>query len=304
MSAAALTPVPLPFRVGERTLWAARRRLHRIGLNLDDLLSEHRPDLPELFGGEGYDLRSWPEQTAAELASTRPDLLALVRQRYQRRFVRLDEADAYWRGFSGKTRSTLRRKRARWAEAAGGLDVREYHRPDQAIVFQELAGELSRLTYQDRLLGAGLPTGPAALSALRARTEAGAVRAFILFHRGRPASYLHLPVDDGRVIYAHLGYDPSLADLSPGTVLQLEVFDRLFADPSLRLFDFTEGDGFHKKLFGREAMACVDLLLLRRTWRNRALLAGLDRFDRAIAASGELVERWGLKPKLRSLLRG
>ncbi len=189
------------------------------------------------------------------------------------------------------------------AEAAGGVDVREYHRPDQASEFQRLAGALSRLTYQDRLLGAGLPIGPTALAELRARAEAGAVRAYILFHRAQPASYLHLPVEDGRVIYAHLGYDPDLAELSPGTVLHVEVLDRLFADSTLRLLDFTEGDGLHKRMFGRDTIECVDLLLLRSTWRNRTLLAGLSGFDRAVTEIGALMERWGLKANLRRLLR-
>lgn len=295
---------PLRFQVGERTVWTAQRRLHRIGLDLNALLADAVPTLPAIGGADGYDLRSWPEATAARLVRDRPDMLALVRQRYQRRYALLDDADAYWRGCSGKTRSTLRRKRARWAEAAGGLDVREYHRPDQAEAFQQLAGALSRLTYQDRLLGAGLPAGPAALAELRARASTGAVRAYILFHQGSPASYLHLPIEDGRVVYAHLGYDPALADLSPGTVLHLEMLDRLFADPAARLLDFTEGDGAHKRMFAREAIACVDLLLLRRNWRNRALIAGLNAFDRAVAEAGKSMERWGVKARLRRLLRG
>lgn len=305
MSSVALSQsAPLCFRVAERTVWTARRRLYRVGLTLDDLLDDRAPPLPDLDRADGYDLRSWPDRAVDDLIATYPDMLPLIRQRYPRHFLRLDDVDAYWRGFSGKTRSTLRRKRARWAEAAGGLDLRGYHQADQIANFHDVAGALSRLTYQDRLLGAGLPTGPVALAEMTAQAQAGAIRAYILYHRGRPASYLYLPIDDGRVIYAHLGYDPAVADGSPGTVLLAEVLDGLFADPSLRLLDFTEGDGAHKRLFGRESVTCVDLLLLRRGWRNRALIAGLDRFDRAVATAGDLIERWGVKPTMRKLLRG
>ena len=302
MSAPAVAPVtPLRFRIGERTLWTARRRLHRVGLDLDQLLAGSVPALPDLAAAEGYDLRSWPADAVAEVA--RPGLLTLVRHRYARRFVRLEDWDAYWQGFSGKTRATLKRKRSRWEKAAGGLDLRDYHRPDQIDAFHELAGALSKLTYQDRLLGAGLPTGPAALAEMRARAATGRLRAFILFDRGRPASYLYLPVEGGTAVYAHLGYDPALADLSPGTGLHLAVFDRLFADPALGLLDFTEGDGAHKRLFGREEVACVDLLLLRRTLRNRALTTALGGFDHGVAAGRDWSERAGVKPALRRLLR-
>lgn len=294
--------VPIRFQLGERSLWTARRRLRRIGQGLRDLLDGHELRLPPLADANGFDLRSLP---VAALASVEGGtLLTLVRQRYPRHYIRLEGGwPAYWQGFSAKTRSTLKRKRARWAEAAGGLDVRAYSTPDEMAAFAGLAGELSSRTYQERLLGAGLPTGAAALADMQRRAAAGEARAFLLFHRGEPAAYLYLPIEAGVVIYAHLGYDPDLAAWSPGTVLQLEALERLFAEPGLTLFDFTEGDGAHKRLFGREAVACADVLALRRTWRNHLLLASLRAFDTAVTRTAELVEARGWKPRLKRLLR-
>lgn len=293
----------LHFRVGERTLWTAHRRLVRVACDLDAAIAGRMPALPP-DSGDGYDLRSLPAALVATLLADHRQFLQIERQRYPRHFIRFGGGfQAYLAGFSAKTRSTLQRKRRRWIEAAGGMELREYHAPENAEEFHRLAGALSARTYQARLLDAGLPTGPAALAEHRRRAAEGTVRAYILFHRGEPASYLHLPVDDGCVVYAHLGYEPSLASLSPGTVLQLEVLERLFAEPGLRLFDFTEGDGAHKRLFGNGQVDCVDLLLLTPSWRNRLLAGALQGFDGAVERVSTLATRHGLKPRLRRWLR-
>lgn len=294
--------VPIRFRLAEHALWTARRRMRRVGYDLVDLLDARALRLPPLGEADGFDLRSIPETMLTALSDTK--MLRLVRQRYPRHFIRLDAGwPAYWNGFSAKTRSTLKRKRARWTEAASGLTVGVYRTPDEVDAFVRLAGELSARTYQGRLLDAGLPTDATALAAMRRDAAAGDFRGFILFHGEQAAAYLHLPVTDGVVLYAHLGYDPAFAALSPGTVLQLEALERLFAEPGLRLFDFTEGDGAHKRLFGREAVDCADVLLLRPSVRNRLLLTSLSGFDRAVAAIGRTAEARGWKPKLKRLLR-
>jgi hypothetical protein len=62
----------------------------------------------------------------------------------------------------------------------------------------------------------------------------------------------------------HVGHDPAFNDLSPGAVLQLEAMRDCSPRP-LRRFDFTEGEGQHKRQFATGGVACVDLLLLRPT---------------------------------------
>lgn len=294
-------PTPIRFRIAERTLWTATRRLRRLNHTLPELLGARAMNLPALEELDGFDIRSLPEASLASLDTSAT--VALVRQRYPRHYLRLDGGwPAYWQGFSAKTRSTLKRKRARWA-AAGGPDVRSYRTPAEVGAFAALAGALSARTYQHRLLGAGLPTGPAAIAAMHALAADDRFRGYILFHGGEPAAYLYLPVEHDVVRYAHLGYAPEHAALSPGAVLQLAALEHLFAEGGSRLFDFTEGDGAHKRLFGRESVACADVLLLRRTWRNRLLLDSLRRWDSAVAGIATAVERRGWKPHLKRLLR-
>jgi hypothetical protein len=68
-------------------------------------------------------------------------------------------------------------------------------------------------------------------------------------------------------------------------VLQLEAMRELMAERKFRLFDFTEGEGQHKRLFATGGVDCVDLLLMRPTLAN--LLAGhtLNAFDGAVGAA-------------------
>ena len=72
----------------------------------------------------------------------------------------------------------------------------------------------------------------------------------------------------------------------------------LFADRFAR-FDFTEGEGQHKRTLATGSVACRDVLLLRRTLANRAALAGLAGFERAVTAA----KRWTQVPGVAALAR-
>ena len=215
----------------------------------------------------------------------RPDMIAGSVQTYARHFVDMAGGFAsYMDRFSSKTRATLRRKRRKlMADIGGTATFREFRTPAEMDAFRDLAMPLSQRTYQARSLDAGLPAGSAAHEQRRRLAAQDRVRAFLLCRDERAVSYLYLPIDGDTVQYAYLGYDPEFARFSPGTVLQLEAMERLFAEDRYRHFDFTEGDGAHKAMFGTHSVECASLFLLRRTMAHRALLGGVDTFDAAIA---------------------
>ena len=297
--------VALPLRIGARTVWTLRRRLVRRRVGLEEALAGAPPRLPALGGGdEGYLLTGLPEDWADALSAHHGDLKAFVRQRYRRSYARLDQSfDDYIGAFSAKTRSTLRRKVRKLAERAGGaLDLRRYRSEEEISLFHRLARKVSERTYQERLLDAGLPAGEEALAAMRALARAGRVRAWLLFVDGEPVSYLYTPAEGASLIYAHLGYDPAFAEHSPGTVLQYEAMRQLMEEGAFRLFDFTEGDGAHKRLFATGSIDCIDLLLVRPNAAN--LVAGhvLNGFDRGVALA-KAAAKLGLPRRLRSFGR-
>lgn len=295
--------IRLPLRIGARTLGHVRRRLVRIGIGLEEALAARPPALPPLApGDDGYWLRGLPR---ACLAALPPGLLAFPRQRYARAYAPLDgDLDAYMAGFSGKSRATLRRKARRFAEADGGrIDARLYRTPDEMAAFHALARSVSRRTYQERLLAAGLPEGAGAVAEMRALAERDAARGFLLFLRERPVAYLYLPAAGDTLVYAHLGHDPDAAALSPGSVLQLEAMRMLIAEGRFRFLDFTEGEGRHKALFGRGAVDSLDLLLLRPRFANRLAGNGLAAFDGGVALARAGARRLGVERLARRLAR-
>ena len=293
--------IALPYRVGARTLWRVRRRLVRLGVSLDQARRGEAPVLPP-SDGDGYLVTSVPVQALPALLAARPGLRPFVRQRYRRFYASLEGSfDQYLAGFSSKSRSTVKRKLRRFADQGGGsLHLRLYAGPQAVEEFYGHARAVSARSYQERLLQAGLPEGEAALAAMRDLAARDAMRGWILFLDGRPVSYLYAPAEGATLIYAHLGYDPEVAHLSPGTVLQCEAMRQLMEEGRFRLFDFTEGEGQHKRLFSTGEVECVDLLLLKPTAAN--LFAGwsLAAFDGAVALAKRLV----LRLRLEGLARG
>jgi CelD/BcsL family acetyltransferase involved in cellulose biosynthesis len=285
--------VALPLRIGARTLFTLRRRLSRRALSLDEALGGALPILPDLTAGEdGCLVTALPAHLADRVTAQQPGLKPFVRQRYRRSYARLDQDfDAYLAGFSAKSRSTCKRKLRKFAELSGALDLRCYRTEDEIGIFHALARRLSAKTYQERLLNAGLPAGPEALAEMRDRARAGRGRGWLLFVDGEPVAYLWAPAEGLTLIYAYLGYDPDFAEHSPGTVLQLEAMRQLMDERKFRLFDFTEGDGQHKRQFATGGIDCVDLLLVRRTPRLLATGLALTVFDGAVALAKRIARR-------------
>jgi CelD/BcsL family acetyltransferase involved in cellulose biosynthesis len=211
--------------------------------------------------------------------------------------------DQYLQKFSGKTRNTLRRKVRHFLSQGVGSGIREFKRPDQMAEFCHLARTVSALTYQERLLNAGLPSDAAFVERLIDMAHNDAVRAYVLMLNGEAIAYLCCPAIKDVLLYTYLGYDPAHADLSPGTVLQYLAFEALFAEHRFRAFDFTEGQGEHKQFFGTHAALCADVCYFRRTLSSYAWI-GAHRILNALSiAAAHLLDRWGLKSVVKRFLR-
>lgn len=299
--------VALRFQIGARTLFALSRRLQRVPMSLEDALAGTSPLLRPLADeADGYSITSLAVHQLDALVAGHGHLQPFVRQRYARSYADLrQDFEAYWASFSAKTRSTLKRKRRKLEDAAGGaLDLRFFHAPVDVDTFYRDARAVSEKTYQERLMGSGFPEGQEAIERLRALAASDSLRGWILYLHGAPSSYLFAPAEGDVLLYSHLGYDPEHAALSPGTVLQVEALRQVMGRDRFALFDFTEGDGQHKRLFGTASVDCVDLLLLRRTFANRACVGALGLFDGAVAAGKAGVRRLGIEGAFRGLRRG
>lgn len=294
----------IDFTLGSRRLLSVPRALSSWNFSLEHILAGVLPMAPS-SGRDGVRVLSAPTARLAEVSARYPGFVAGGRQDYHRHYIDMDQSfESYLAQFSGKTRSTLRRKARKLAdEASGGYTVTEHRSPAEIESFLAAALPLSARTYQARLLDAGLPDSPEARRTMLEAAEADRIRAFLLHAEGQAIAYLSLPIAGETLVYAHLGYHPAFARLSPGTVLQMEALERLFAEGRYRWFDFTEGDGAHKALFGTHSAACSSLILLEPTLANRALLRARAGFDAGISGAKTLAERSGALGRIRALLR-
>ena len=249
---------------------------------------------------------SEPLSPTAPLLSVTNSQIRYIESSYQRRFIDLNtDFESYMSKFSGKTRSGIKRKVRKFEEASGGkIEWTVYRSVAEMDRFHSLAREISKLTYQEKLFDAGIPNDRDFLEEMRALANADALRGFILFLEARPISYLYLPIKDRRVSYGHLGFDPAFARYSPGIVLQLLALESLFSENRYQVFDFTEGDGAHKRLFSTTERYCGNVFYLRSTIENRLILRlhlAVRRFSDFVDS---LIVKSGLKERLRRALRG
>lgn len=295
--------VPFRFTVGELRLVAPALSLAVLELEPGaPLPANWRNDLPPLGDAAGYLLRGIPADAAIDVAQ---DWHRQTLRTYPRHLVDLTAGyEAYMAKFSSKTRSTLKRKVRKFQNLSGGaIHWERFRTKEEVAKFLPLARELSAKTYQERLLDAGLPDTAAFTKQAEDLASRNAVRAYLLYLNARPVSYLYLPVDRGRVIYAYLGYDPAHAEHSPGTVLQLLAMEGLFAEPGLTVFDFTEGAGQHKQLFATHAVECADVVLLKRKAGPLAIAWAHKSFANAEAALVAVLNHLGLKKWIKHMVR-
>ena len=301
--------VPLKFWLGHKTLWATTFPMEVQNL-LVDPLGEDCPDPPDLtaLAPELAGIYRSSEPLTAIMPSLKVSSTGIryIESRFQRRFIDMrTDFKGFMSHFSGKTRSTIKRKVRKFGEASGG-EIRwsAYRSVSEMERFHSLAREISELTYQEKLFNAGLPTDESFLAEMHEDAKSDAVRGFILFFAERPVSYLYLPIRDERVIYGYLGFNPSFAKHSPGTVLQFLALEYLFSENRYQFFDFTEGEGVHKKTFSTHERSCGNVYYLRATLRNQCLVRlhllvrGLSQF------ANDVLVKTGLKDKLRRILRG
>ncbi len=303
----AARPTALNFQIGARTLMAVQRSMIRVGVSLDEAREGRLPVLPPLpREAHGYVVNSLPEDRLEAMVYASGHMIGFVRQKYTRYYADLSGSyDDYLATLSSSARQGVKRKAKKIAQVSGGgLDVRAYRTPAELETFHDIARRIALRTYQEKLMGEGLPGDNEFVREMMAGGAADRVRAWLLFIADEPAAYLYCPARGDTLIYEYVGHDPAFNDLSPGAVLQIEAFRDLFEEGKFARFDFTEGEGQHKRQFSTGGVSCLDLLLLRPSLANRVTTAALGGFNRCVAGGKGAVKAVGLEKLARKLRRG
>lgn len=302
--------VALRFLLGEIRLFATQFSMFTLNAHFTDLLGNPEQaamaieQIPPT--ADGFLVRSLPVQEAPRRLLLLPDSIQYVPTQYQRFYIVIQSSfEEYLRKFSSKSRNTLRRKVRRFAESSGGqADWREYRTVEEMRQFYGVALQISALTYQERLLKAGLPMDPGFQTEVLELASRGLTRGYLLYYRGRAIAYMLCTLTNtGVSLYQYVGYDPGFRSWSPGTVLFCLVFEKLFSQRDSRIFDFTEGEGDQKRFFATASIRCADVYHFRRSGRVLFLVvlhSGLDLLSRAIV---QTLDRLKLRTWVKKFLR-
>ena len=301
--------VPFKFQLSDWTLFSVSIPLQVRAEKLVDqtppVAAPQPPTDTLMAGSQGFMIRGLPITTELPRICRVGEFLCYAPLQYQHCYIDLGQTfDAYQQKFSSKTRSTINRKIKKFVAHCGGtLTWKTYKTPEEMREFFHLARTVSKLTYQERLLDAGIPESEDFIREAEALAAQQSVRAYLLFHGERPVSYLYCPVQDGVLIYAYLGYDPEYMHLSVGTVLQWLAMERIFAEGGFRYFDFTEGQSEHKRFFATHQQQCANVFMLKKTLRNTIVIYSHMLMDRFSTWLGTTLDKWGVKARARHLLR-
>ena len=181
------TPLDESSTIGSRRLLSVGRDLAPWAFSLEDVLAQPcGPIAPPAPGRDGLRILSAPKTAISEITACFPHHLIGGRQDYRRHYIDMRGGkgcatyDDYIARFSGKTRSTLRRKARKLSAELGEYTVSQHQCASEIETFLEAALPLSAKTYQARLLAAGLPDTNAArrgraCSRRRSETKCGAI---------------------------------------------------------------------------------------------------------------------------------
>lgn len=302
-------PVRLEYLLGEIPLFvikfpALEFDAHFTSLTTD--LDETRPPFAKLSSEvEAIFIRSHPINGELPQLDFLSQAIRYIPAQYHRYYVDLQSSfQEYLNKFSSKSRSTLQRKVRKFSEFCGGeIKWREFSRSDEMEEFYRLAREVSKKTYQEKLLNFGLPEGEEFKREMFDLATRASVRGYILFSGASPIAYIYCPVREGILFYNYLGYDPEFRDWSPGTVLQYLVLERLFSEGKFKMFDFTDGEGPHKEFFSTGNTWCADVYFLRRTMRNLLLLRLHSGLRTLSGTTVKALDRLGVKSQIKKFIR-
>lgn len=303
-------PVWLKFAFGELKLFSRQFQLSVLDAHFTDLKLDAFCEWSEWesipASADGVLIRSQPITNRLPRLTSYSTAIRYVPAQYQRFYVEVENSfPDYLKKFSSHSRSNRKREVKKFSDLCGGaLDYREYRKPHEVEEFMILAQELSRKTFQERLLDAGLPQGDAYRNSIVKLAEDDRIRAYLLFYGGRAVSYLIGEIRrPGVLLILYMGYDPELRSWSPGTVLNYKAVESVFAEKGLRMIDFTEGEGKHKQYFATASTLCADVYFFRRSIRNRLVLGMHSALDDLSGIIVRTLDRLGIKVWVKKFIR-
>ncbi len=300
-----LVAPPLRFTIGEKTVWTWRPILA-----VKDFAEARReawtePDPDELPpGADGVMCRGAPSGQYPLGISRYGRYICYAPRMEKLYFVSIQGGfEDYLGRFSAKRRHNLKRSVRWFVERSNGVPMTVAKSPEEIEDFHRRAVEISRHTYQERLLSAGMPADHEFLAAMKSVAMQGLARGYLLWCEGRPVAFAWCSGKGDRLNYGIIGFMPDYARMSPGTALLCLILEDLFREKKFKILDFGVGEGWYKESFATGCEEFVNALLFLPSLRNR-ILVHLHWMSEALnSAAGAFLERFGVKKAVKKFIR-
>lgn len=302
-------PTRLKYSFGGILLYTARLSATTLDVHFSRLTTNPADQQPpwEAFSSEVRVARVLSHPIEGELPRLclLPDAIRYVPSRYRRFYINLEGTFAkYLEDLSSESRYGLRRRIRKFTDLSGGaIRWHEFRRPEEMAEYHRLARQVSRETYQERHLDAGLADGEDFRRKLITLAEVDAVRGYILYQGEKPVAYVYCSAQQDILVYHKAGYDPEFHRHSPGTVLLYLMLESLFEQRRFQSLDFGRGEYPYKESLSTGATECADIYYFRRTSSNLLLAGTHSALDTFSSSTSNMLNRLGLKTKIKRFIR-
>lgn len=231
--------------------------------------------------------------------------LIYIRYKYPNYIIKLDgytAFDDYLAKFSAKTRGTLKRKLKKTRN--NGFTEKVYCKEEDVDEFHKYSCLVGEQTYQKRRFNAAIPNTEEFKKSLKIQATNNEFLGIVLFIEGQPCAYLYCPIINNTYVYSYLGYLSKYSRFSPGTVLQLQLLNYIYSQQNkASYFDFTEGDGSHKKLFSTHMFTCCNCLVAENSLENQFWFRAQIALDALSSLLGQVLNKLKIKQTIKRIIR-
>ncbi len=135
------------------------------------------------------------------------------------------------------------------------------------------------------------------LDSLKDLARSGMLRAYLLACDSIPLAYVVGYQLQGVYQYAETAFSEEFSDRSPGIALLYMLLEDLHSFDRPDFFNFGTGDGYAKRLFANRTTVDNEVLLVRRTLRNRLRVASHRSFQRTLSLAKRILKSRRSKPQ-------
>lgn len=212
--------------------------------------------------------------------------------------------EEYMGKFSSKHRKNLNREMKKLRDGAlGPMQFERFERPDEVDAFLQRAVDVSKKTYQWNLYQQGLSNAEKVKGRLAFAARHGWMRSYLLSCGGNACAFLVGFQHHGRFILHDIGFDPSLARYSVGTVLQFLAVEDLFGYNRPEVLDLGDYGGY-KETLSTESYVQGKLFLFRKGAYGQFVRTGHRCCEWATRTIASSLDRLHLKATVRQRVRG